>query len=172
MRCKAAEPRLSEYIDNRLSARETLEVERHLAECHSCTRALNELRRTVTLVSSAPALSVSEDFMAGLQSRLQGLEPAPAPRAWMQNLASLFRPRALPVWGAAAGVAALGFMLLLPKNQGLKTEVIPIMGSAVARSAGNQNVAISASDPFADIGASNLAAHATAESTADAEISF
>jgi hypothetical protein len=171
MRCKSVEPLLSEYIDERLSARRTLEVERHLAECHACTRTLNELRRTVSLVQEAPALRVSEDFTAGLQARLQGLEPAPAPRAWLEGARALFRPRALPVWGAAAGLAALGIVLLIPRGEELKPPRSPVETLAVG-TASHQNVAISAADPFADIGAANLAAHASAEAGGDGEIVF
>ena len=116
MKCRAVEPLLSEYVDNRLSARETISVERHLAECHACTRALNELRRTIALVAALPESKVSEDFMSGLQARLQGLEPAPAPHAWVENLRGLFRPRLLPVLGLAGASAALAAILLIPRH--------------------------------------------------------
>lgn len=177
MRCKAVEPRLSEYIDNRLSARGTLEVERHISDCHSCTRALNELRRTVALLNESPERAVSADFMANLQSRLNGLEPAPTPRAWMQNIASLFRPRVLPVWGAAAAMAGLAIVMMIPRTPEISTDVIGIRPADVtaAQTASHQNLAISVSDPFADIGASNLAAHATTESGesgGDSEVVF
>ena len=118
MKCRAVEPLLSEYIDDRLSARGTLEVQRHLAECNGCARTFNELRRTVELFSMAPQLEVSDDFMSGLQSRLEGIEPAPAGHAWMENVRSLFRPRILPVWGAAAAVAALAIVMWIPRGGG------------------------------------------------------
>ena len=174
MKCRAVEPLLSEYIDDRLSARDTLEVRRHLAECNGCARTFNELRRTVELVSAAPQRELSGDFMSVLQSRLEGLEPAPARQAWMENVRSLFRPRILPVWGAAAAVAGLAILLLLPGGDG-KIEPPAGLGvreSSTAQLASHQNVAISASDPFADIGTANLAAHASADSGGEIEASF
>src|SRR5688572_17923666 len=166
MKCRAAELLLSEYIDDRLSARQTLEVQRHLTDCNGCARTFNELRRTVELVSASPHLQVSDDFMSGLQSRLEGLEPAPSPRAWIENIRSLFRPRILPVWGAAAAVAALAVVMLIPGGsvKDVPPGVPRIQESIATRTASHQNVAISASDPFADIGAANLAAHASADS--------
>src|SRR5258708_37439088 len=76
MNCKRALPLLSEYIDNSLSARDTWEVDRHLAGCNGCTRALNELRRTVDIVAESARFEVSPDFISCLQSRLEGLEPS------------------------------------------------------------------------------------------------
>jgi len=174
MKCRAVEPLLSEYIDDRLSARQTLEVQRHLADCNGCARTYNELRRTVEFVSASPQLQVSDDFMSGLQSRLEGLEPKPSPSAWIENVRSLFRPRVLPVWGAAAAVAALAVVMLIPSAE--VDQVRPagprLQEAATTRTASHQNVAISASDPFADIGAANLAAHASADSGGDAEAAF
>ena len=170
MRCNAVEPLLSEYIDDRLSARQTLDVERHLSDCHACTRVLNELRRTVQALASSPRLSVSDDFMTSLQARLEGREPDPAPRAWVENIRALFRPRVLPVWGAALGATALAVMLLIPhdtENPAIPRIVRTPDPSAIAAS--HQNVAISASDPFADIATANLAAHVTEESGPELE---
>jgi hypothetical protein len=110
--------------------------------------------------------------MASLQSRLAGLEPSPAPRAWVENLKSMFRPRVLPVWGAAAAMLAL--VVLIPRGgseSGPARGVIPVESAAALR-ASHQNVAISASDPFADIGSANLAAHLPADSGGDDETVF
>jgi anti-sigma factor RsiW len=170
MRCYAVEPLLSEYIDNRLSARQTIEVERHLAECNACARSLNELRRTVSLVGDSARLSVSEDFMRNLQSRLEGLQPNPAPRAWLESVRSLFRPRILPVWGAAAAAAAIAVIVLMPQNPEIVGVSRPARKPNIsAIAASHQNVAISASDPFADIASANLAAHVTEESGMEPE---
>ena len=171
MRCKAVEPLLSEYIDNRLSARRTLELERHISECHSCSRVYNELRRTVVLVASAPRASVSDDFMSSLQARLETREPSPARAAWVENIRALFRPRALPAWGAAAAAAALAAFLLMPggKDNVPSPEGAFASPNAAAVAASHQNVVISASDPFADLAAVNLAAHVTEDSGADSE---
>src|SRR5947207_456931 len=100
MDCRTAQPLLSEYIDNALSARQTWDLDRHLGLCHECTRLLNELRRTTELTANAPLFEVSADFMARLQSKLANVEPKTS-AGWIQTVRSLFRPRILPAWGVA-----------------------------------------------------------------------
>src|SRR4051812_42539676 len=100
MNCKTVQPMLSEYIDNVLSARDTWEVDKHLADCNTCGRALNELRQTVRLLGETTRFEVEPEFMQKLQSRIATLEPERPRSAWVANLHDLFRPRALPAWGA------------------------------------------------------------------------
>lgn len=163
MICKNAQPLLSEYIDNGLSARQTWELDRHFAECHACTRALNELRRTVQLVNGAPRREVSGDFMAKLQARLEDVEPAQPRWAWLQAIRDFARPNMLPAWGAAVATVALLIVFVYPRTpvqpSGTGTLVVP----ASVQQAVRQNVAISASDPLADVATANLEAHATME---------
>ena len=173
MNCRTVQPLLSEYIDNTLSARETWEVDRHLAECNSCNRALNEMRRTVGLVASSPRFEVSDDFMASLQVRLAGVEPSPARWAWLEGLRDLFRPRALPAWGAlgALGTAALAFVMLVPRGPQIPAAKlgVPVAEPAIVQSAARQNLALQAADPFADIAAANLSAHVSTDLASDTE---
>src|SRR2546430_13920477 len=98
MNCRTVQPLLSEYIDNRLSARDTWEVDKHLAACNPCSRALNEMRQTVRLVVDMPRFEVSVDFMERLQSRIESVRPEPQRAAWFAGLRELFRPRVLPGW--------------------------------------------------------------------------
>src|SRR5437016_1749655 len=98
MECNSIQQQLSEYLDNALSARETWELDKHLAECNACTRLLNELRGTVQAVADAPRFEVSADFMETLNARLAKVEPKPARWAWIENIRALFRPRVLPAW--------------------------------------------------------------------------
>ena len=156
MDCRNVQPLLSEYIDNALSGRSTWEVDRHLADCHECTRLLNELRRTADLVGSAPRFEVSPDFMSNLQSRLARLEPEPARSAWLEGIRRLFRPRVIPAWGAALGTCVLAVILMIPRPGAKLTPASEPMNVQVAA---RQNVALSASDPFADTAAANLTAH-------------
>src|SRR5436305_1599247 len=153
MNCSTVKPMLSDFIDNQLSARDTWEVDRHLPACSDCTRALNELRRTVALVADAPRREVSQEFMVGLQAKLVGLEPLPACRAWLASFAELFRPRVLPAWGAGLAAAALALILLLPRMPGLRQHPpVEQVAEQVVKTATRQNVAIQATDPLADIG--------------------
>ena len=97
----------------------------------------------------------------------------PAPRAWLENLRGLFRPRLLPVLGLAGASAALAAILLIPRHVP-EPVVLGVVRKGdsivtVAGRASHQNVAISASDPFADLGTVNLAAHVSSESMVDSE---
>ncbi len=168
MNCKTVQPLLSEYIDNRLSARDTWEVDRHLAGCNECTRLLNEMRRTVALLQESPRLEVPAEFMQRLQDRLATVEPEPARGAWKESIGRLFLPRVLPAWGAALAACGLAAVLLLPPSHPPAT-VLQQGGAvrAAVQKAASQNVAISASDPLADLGAANLTAHASADAAPD-----
>jgi anti-sigma factor RsiW len=157
MSCKKIQPLLSEFVDNKLSARSTWEVDLHLAECHECTRLLNEMRRTVDLLADSPQFEVSADFMQRLQDRIGESEPA-APRfAWLESVRAAFRPRLLPAWGAGLATCALAALLLIPRGMGVISGTPAPMGQEV-RQATRASVALSATDPFADLGVVNLAA--------------
>lgn len=167
MNCKITQPRLSEYIDETLSGRDTWEVDRHLAACHECTRLLNELRRTTALVQSAPRREVSTAFMSSLQTRLAHIEPRPARCAWLEAIRAAFRPRFLPAWSAGLTAIALALVFLIPRQGALITPVPDV--STSEETAAHQNVAFSATDPFADTAAANLAAHFSSHPTGDSE---
>lgn len=157
MSCKRIQPLLSEFIDNKLSARSTWEVDLHLAECHECTRLLNEMRRTVDLMAGAPRFEVPVDFMQRLQDRIGEAEPASPRFAWLESLGAAIRPRLLPAWGAGLATCALAAILLVPHGGGV-VPVPPGTTGQEIRQAARASVAFSATDPFADLGVANLAA--------------
>lgn len=164
MSCNRIQPLLSEFIDNKLSARATWEVDLHLAECHECTRLLNETRRTVDVLASSPRLEVSADFMERLQERIGDVEPATPRFGWLESVRSAFRPRLLPAWGAGLATCALAVILIGPWNHDeINTSASP-SGQEV-RQAARASVALSATDPLADLGVANLAAHAADRQT-------
>jgi anti-sigma factor RsiW len=162
MDCRKIEPMLSEYLNNSLSARETLAVDRHLSECKACARFLNEMRQTVSLLAYAPRREVSEDFMANLQARLAQTPPPTPRRVWRDNLRAIFRPRTLPAWGMATAACALLVFMLIPRQ--VMTPPAAPTGTAVQTTdpltqiAKNQLVALTASNPLDDLAAANLAA--------------
>jgi anti-sigma factor RsiW len=160
MRCTNAQPLLSEYIDNALSARATFEVEKHLADCHECARALNEMRRTVDLVAQGPRFEVSGDFMDRLEARLRDLTPRQ--ERWAFGMPALWRPRLAPAFGTAVAACALGAVLFLARP-GRPPAPGPSLQPTSVQDAVRQNVAIAATDPFADIGTANLTAHASSD---------
>ena len=176
MRCQTAESLLSEYIDNRLSARETWELDKHLAECNRCTRVLNETRRTVSLLSEAPSFSVSDDFTANLQARIARIEPAPARKAWLHDLREALRPRARPLWAAGLAVCALAIVVVVqnhPASEMVESPGIAAPAGADTRfvqTARTHSIALAASDPFGDTAAANVAATvASPASAADSQ---
>jgi anti-sigma factor RsiW len=168
MNCQTIQPLLSEYIDNALSARDTWEVDKHLAECNACALALNEMRATVRLLGETPRFEVSDDFMEKLQARIAAVEPEPPRAHWLSNLRELFRQRALPVWGAAAGACALAaivFITQVPGDQGgIQPPVVPA-SSPIVQTARNQSVALAAANPLGDPAAAALIAANAAESS-------
>lgn len=87
------EERLSEYVDNRLPARERATIEQHLADCATCRASLESLRWTMALVKQVPAPALPRSFTL----------PVPAPRA----------PRVSLAFGLAQFGAALATVLLL-----------------------------------------------------------
>ncbi len=162
MNCSRIEPKLSEYLNEALSAREALDVEKHLAECHPCTLALTELRHTVRLVAAAPRFELSPDFMQRLQERIDAA-PVPSRLGWVQNLRQLLRPRPLSLFGATAAcvVAVVMFVPRLPMVQAPPQE---LGAAAHVAAAASQNVVLTASDPLEDIAVANLSANPAAYS--------
>jgi len=169
MKCQNAQPMISDYIDNALSARETLDLDKHLASCHECTRTLNEMRRTVVAMASTPQLQVSEDFMAKLQSRLADVERAPRRKAWFAGFADMFRPRLLPVWGTAGACCALFAFMLISSKPVNRTIAPPDNPRVAIQDAKTQNVVLAASNPLEDLSAANLAAHPASDMTSENE---
>ena len=64
LNCERAQPLLVAYTENSLSARDILEVERHLTLCRPCTRQIEELRLTVSLLHNVERRDTAPDFMA------------------------------------------------------------------------------------------------------------
>jgi anti-sigma factor RsiW len=161
MNCQKIHTLLSEYVDNALSARATWEVDKHLAACHHCTRMLNEMRRTVEAVASAPRFEVSGDFMEKLQARLANVEPEPPRRAWLSGLEELFRPRLRPVWGAALGTCALTAVMLVSSKEAVVEHPVPSLPAvpAMVTVAQTQNIALTANDPLGDAAAASMQAN-------------
>lgn len=89
-RCRAIEPLLSAWVDDELVPRERRDVVAHLQSCAGCSREVEELRFTRTLLRAAPVRRLPREADA--------LEP---------------RPRRLPgVVARTAAAAALGLGVL------------------------------------------------------------
>ena len=68
--CSKTKPKLSAYMDRRLNPQELAEVERHLANCHSCQKELDCLETTVALLHRLPQVLPSRSF------RIAQVEPS------------------------------------------------------------------------------------------------
>ena len=90
MECKECRQRLSEYLDQELSAELRQAVERHLAECTDCVRELEALRQMVAGVKELLAAAVSEGFRRAVWEKID------APRGWAR-LRRLLEPGWMPV---------------------------------------------------------------------------
>ncbi len=184
--CSDAQSLLSEYADNALSARQTWEVEKHLAVCGDCTEVSRQMQATVTLLRTAEKHDTADDFMAKLHTRLDGLEPTRLRRSlkdqaqdWLIGVRDAMRPHRVPVLSLGVSMAAVVALLVLMPNHAEKGFVASQAGSGISVTAPTEalqhnlqrNVALSARDPFADPAAENLTAQSAADerSPVDAE---
>lgn len=121
--CRDIQIQLSDYIENSLSARQVWDVEKHLADCADCAEQLRQLKATVELLRGAPRYDTSQDFMAALHARLDGLEPTPTPtrtlldglRDWLAGARSTLQQNRLPA--LSLGLAAVVLILMFAVNR-------------------------------------------------------
>src|ERR1700744_5607833 len=99
MNCKDIEAKLIDYLDQRLDAASTEEMQQHLATCAACSREAEELRELFGTMSSGPLetppSALRESFNMMLQSEInmqatttiiEGFPPATGePRAGGKN---------------------------------------------------------------------------------------
>ncbi|HSV73227.1 MAG TPA: zf-HC2 domain-containing protein [Chthonomonadales bacterium] len=152
-------PLLSGHVDNALSPREALEVERHLGGCHACASLLNELYKSVAVTRSAPRALAPEGFMEALALRLEQ-EEARSRQLSLAGLLVWLSSRRAMVWGAAAAALALVALTLRsapPPSPGALDAPPPEVASV--RLVKEHHVALSIASPLEDLSAANLSAH-------------
>jgi predicted anti-sigma-YlaC factor YlaD len=110
------EARLSDYLDDELTAGERLELEDHLRGCASCAAVLEDLRAVVARADGcAREWAPASDLWEGIRPRLQ---PRRRRAAWRRAL-DVFTPSpAAPAWWrvpafAAAAILVVGLASLL-----------------------------------------------------------
>jgi Putative zinc-finger len=69
--------KLSEYLDDELSAEERYAVESHLLGCASCTAVLNDLKRVIARAQAIDARPPQRDLWPGVAARIE-----PRAQAW------------------------------------------------------------------------------------------
>lgn len=169
--CRQVQTRLAEYAENALSARESLEVERHLTSCPNCAQQTRQMQATLELLHQAPRLDTGSDFMAKLHARLDNLEPEQPRRiSWMETGRELLAGWGLALRTHRVSVVSLSlaavalfcvFYVQRPLPETGETEAIrlaPAVAELVTEPL-RTNVALAASNPFEDLAAANLAAN-------------
>ncbi len=163
MNCQRTQSLLSEYVNNTLAGYDAIGVQEHLDACNECARVYHELRRTVDLLSQAPRYDVPDTFGAELWDRLQKVRPRRS--LWARLGAVATAVWYIPRW--SLGLAGAVLCILVACYVGIPSAdhsgPSPDSGveAAMVRDAFRQNVAISAADPFGDLAAANLTAHAS-----------
>jgi anti-sigma factor RsiW len=164
-RCAAMQAQLTDYMDNRLSARDMWAVEKHLAECDDCSRLTHEITATVQLMQSLERRDTGDDFMAKLHARLDTVEPerargrsvSVAIRDWLEGIKNSLHGYRAPALGLSVGMVALLALFLFPVTQQEPSNIPPQPPAPiVAPETVGRNVALSASNPFDDPAAANL----------------
>lgn len=176
LNCGQLQPLLVAYTENSLSAREILEVERHLALCRPCTRQIEELRLTVSLLRNVERRDTAPDFMAKLHAQLDTVEPE---RVTLKTRLSGFgdwiktglsvnpaRTSAFGV-GLATAVICMGVFVNRPSGVPVSNPGVVVITptQTIAPQNLHQNVALTSNDLFDDPAAANLEAHSALEET-------
>lgn len=112
---EGARERLSPYVDHRLSADETAELERHLRDCEACRAELRALQMTRQMLRALPLVRIPRSFT------LQSVpKPARLPRSFF-----LLRT------ATATALAAFVVLMVLPA-------LLPMAGAPMADTSATQ----------------------------------
>lgn len=166
--CERIQGLLSDYTDGSLSARQTWEVERHLADCRECAAQAQQMKVLVGALRSVERHSTPDDFMRKLHAQLDALGPVPqAQRSFsarwrdewlaLRNVLSLRR-----VSLVGAGLAAVGLLVFFvvgrPTSTSSPNTTNTTNTAAHLQQALERHVATAAGDPLDDPTAERLAA--------------
>ena len=178
--CNKIQPQLGQYMENALSAREMWSLEKHLTNCSECSRILQEMQMTVSLLHSTPRLDTSNDFMAKLHARLDGFEPeitrpsslAEVTRDWLMGVFQAFQRQRAPAMSLGMALTLCFAMLIVtrqPKTidaigtDALNSNQVSIQKQATLEeenhAVAGRDIALTASNSFDDPAAMNLRTH-------------
>ncbi len=90
MNCKRIEENLSAYLDGALTVEETEEIKTHLMNCPACQKAYDDLKETVTMLSSLEEIIPPAGFRREIYSKLQK-EQAQSDRFAFLHLSDRFK---------------------------------------------------------------------------------
>ena len=135
--------RLSEYLDEELSAPEREALEAHLLECSACAQALDELRRVAARAGALEDRPPAGNLWPGIATRI-----APQGDAASRGLGRRFTFTAPQLVAAAAAlvlITAGGMWLALPSGNGagsLAVQPAGIQAQPVSATASNFDAAV------------------------------
>jgi anti-sigma factor RsiW len=116
--------KLSDYLDDELTARERQQIEAHLAHCDECRTILGQLRAVVGRAATLPSSPPSSDLWPGVEARLQPSSKALPFRARAATRVSFTLPQLV-----AAGLALMvlsGGAVWLSQFGGRTTSLPPV----------------------------------------------
>jgi hypothetical protein len=107
MDCRTFRKHHLEFVDDTLSALDTVGMRRHLDECELCARHDTAVRRSLLVVRNLPRIEPSADFGARLDARLRQIGPIdyraiPRARSRSLGLGALI--------ATAASIATFGYL--------------------------------------------------------------
>jgi hypothetical protein len=112
MNCRSAESLFSALIEDELSQKERRDFEAHLLGCRRCSAGVRELRATLALVRSVPAIETSPHFEEDVYARIRSGEALrPSVLEWVNGLLAPIRLR--PLVAAGAGLCAIAFAVVM-----------------------------------------------------------
>lgn len=107
MNCRKVRTLIQSCVDGAATRAERETVERHTAGCAECARCMDESRRLVILLASAPPRTVSEGFEGRLMAALRDTAPAAPGAAWWERFRLRFEWRLrVPAMVTAGSLAA------------------------------------------------------------------
>lgn len=114
MNCRSAESLYSAFLEDELNQEERRSLEAHLMGCRRCSVAVKELRETLALVSSLPAVETSPHFEEEIFDRIRSGEALrPTLIEWLGGFLTPERLR--PVFLSGAAVCALWIAVIVAR---------------------------------------------------------
>ena len=140
MNCQQFEESLSAYLDDALTVDETEEMKNHMKSCPTCQKAYEDLKQTVTMLSSLEEEIPPAGFRRALYSKLQKEQTAPKKASLYIHLSD--RVRKLSRFQLMPVAAVLVIMLItLPLvMDSFSPSIAEKADSDAAQSAGEYNL--------------------------------
>lgn len=112
MNCRSAEELFSSFVEDELSQRERRTLENHLADCPRCSRAVEEIRATVDLLTALPSYETGPAFEEEVMDRIRSGEALrPGIVEWITERVSGAWLRPVFLSGAAACALYIAFLV-------------------------------------------------------------